>query len=427
MSHPSLGPESSALFETLETLYPLACVLTGPDEAETLLRRVFERAAQVPPIDRPDDHRAWLFRLLLEEQGDLALPSPSSDRVPDPTSESSHPFRQEVAEQILEGALPAAMAACTVQEQFLLALGVFGDADGAPDVLATALDTTPETAQQLYTDAGTALRANLHDVLTDREQWLVEETLSDEAFQEAVEALFEKRFPRIPPSIRADIRRTLQTTRSKRDEGPAEEPAPSNDSTSLSDRLPSVFQSYSLVGAVVALAVLVIVGLGIYYWTPPSSPASSPRPSLVAFSAQRTDSVQFKLKTNTHSEAEAYVQSTWNRRVTLPSIENAELQGVGQLRISGSLEVPVFLYADENDPRITIFAYSYALLDRIQGRASLEERLRSKLAQSKHLVTHRNAAHQGILWRDQDDIFVAVTSSIPVDSLDLRNWLQPED
>lgn len=425
MSPPSLDPESSSLFGHLETLYPLACLLAGPDEADVLLRRVFERASKSPPTDRPADRQAWLLRLLLDEHGDSPLPADALAHSRDSTSDSSDPYREEVAERVLEEALPTAMAACSVQERFLLALDVFGDADEPPNALATALDTTTTEAQQLHANAWAALRSHLRGVLSEAEQTLVEEALPVEAVPNAVEHLLANRFPRVPTSIRSQIRRILQTA-TPPEESPTEDSVPSQNSTPGFNRLSSGLRERSLLGGLAVLVVVAAVGLGVFFLTPPASAPSS-HTSLVAFSAERAHSVQLELKTNTPSDAEAYVGSNWNRRVAVPSVDGAPLQGVGQLRIASGVEVPVFGYGGTDDRlRVAIFAYSYALLDEMESQVALDAGLRRELGQSKHLVTHQSATEDGVLWRSRDDVFVAVVPSASVDSLDLRNRLRPE-
>lgn len=427
MAHSSSGPDASSLFGHLETLYPLAHLLAGPDEAPALLHRVFERAGTTRPADRPDDLEGWLLRLLLDEHEADALTADEEERSPESTPDAPDALWQEVAQQVAEDALPTALATCSVQEQSLLALDVFSGADDRRDAtLATAFDTTASEAQELQSKAWAALRDHLREVLSAPERTLVDEALPDETLREAVRDELANRFPRVPPSLRAQIRATLQTASPTEESPSREETFRPDETTLLLDRLPSALRGRSLLLGLAVLVLVIAGGIGVSYLTQPASTPSPSRPSLVAFSAQRADSVQPALTTHSASEAKAYVASTWNRRVAVPSIGGIQLRGVGRLRVENGVEIPTFLYADPDDTsRVAIFAYSYALLDRMEAQATLGTRLREELAHSKHLVTHQNSMQGGILWRHQDDIFVAVTPTAPPESLRLRDRIRP--
>jgi hypothetical protein len=143
-------------------------------------------------------------------------------------------------------------------------------------------------------------------------------------------------------------------------------------------------------------------------------------PSLTAFSAEQAGAVTPERTTTQPLEAEAYLDSTWGRQVRLPSIENAQLQGVGRLRAPGNTEIPVVLYADDQEARIAAFVYSYVLLDRLDGTVTLDTQVRSQLAQRNQLVADGKATGPGLLWRDRANIFVVVSSSLPPDTLRAR-------
>ncbi len=119
-------------------------------------------------------------------------------------------------------------------------------------------------------------------------------------------------------------------------------------------------------------------------------------------------------------EAEAYLDSTWGRRVRLPSIESAQLRGVGRLRAAGNTEIPVVLYTGEEEARIAAFVYSYALIDRLDDTATLNTQVRSQLAQRNRLVADGQAAGPGLLWRNRANIFVVVSPSLSPDALRAR-------
>lgn len=397
----------------LKTLYPLACVLVGPEEASELLLRVYQEMAERPPTERPDDREEWLLALL-RATGDEETPAAEeAASVPEVPSSPTDPLRQEVAEELAEEALPVALAACSPRERFLLALGALREPEDTPP-LADALDTTPS-------DARAALRAQLQAVLSEPEFALVEEALSDAVLRDAVRDWVETRFSPIPRSLQTRIRETLRTaqTSDPADEGDDASPPEEEASSSLLDRLPSRPRPRALLFTLLIGALVLAGGLGVSYLRESSS--SSSGTSLVAFSAERTDAIALDETTNDRSEAQAYLKSTWNRQIRLPTVTGARLQGVGRVRTAGDVQIPVVLYADSADgARIAAFAYSYALVDRIGDTVTLDTEIRDALARRNHLVSDEQAETQGLLWRDRDDIFVAVAPSLPADSLRAR-------
>lgn len=111
--------DSSSLLEHLETLYPLACILVGSEEAPHLLRRTAEDAVEAPPTDRPADVKAWLRRLLQAARDDRSRSETDLGSRAADERETTDAWRRDAAEQILEAALPIALARCTPQERFL--------------------------------------------------------------------------------------------------------------------------------------------------------------------------------------------------------------------------------------------------------------------------------------------------------------------
>lgn len=418
---PRSEPPSSPLYDHLETLHPLARVLAGPDEAETLLIRVYERAVDHPPEERPDDLRGWLTGLMLKSREESSVLSPLDGRSSERPEHPTDAFRRHTVRQIIEDALPTALASCSEQERFLLALDVFsGPGDSNDSGLATALGTTSAEAARRRSEARSTLRDTLREALSPPEQALLDESLTEDLFEDELHDFFQEHVPPVPSSLRSRIRSILRDPstadvsssdgNSRRDEGPSSSP----------ERQSSGLGLRSTLVALLALLVLAAVGVGISYLNPVSSPSPS-RPSLTSYSAQQAGAVQVQQSLNRPQEVQAYVNSTWNRQITVPTIEGASLLGVGRLRAAKGVEVPTLLYRDaEGGAPITIFVYSYALVDRMENQASLSTALRTELAESQQL----DAEEEGVLWRHEDDIYVAVPSSATAGSL--RDRLQPQ-
>jgi hypothetical protein len=414
MALPSSPSDASPLLGYLNTVYPLACLLVGPDQAPHLLIRVYQRAAEHPPEQRPEDTEKWLLDLL-REMGELSSGDRETVAAADEAAPGDDPLRQDVAGDLIEHALPVALAACSPQERFLLAL----------DAFEAAGEDSTEVATDSVTDAYATLQTKLQGVLSPIEYNLVDEALSPTSLRDAVREWVTTQFSPAPSSLRARIRTTLQTTT------PAEE-STSIDSEESSQTqaaasgsvLPARLSPRALLLTLLIGTLVVAGGIGVTYVMQSSSaPSATQSTSLVAFSTERAFSVTPELRTSSRSEAEAYVRSTWRRQIQIPRIRGTQLQGVGRVR-TNDVEIPVLLYADTDDStRIATFAYNYALVNQLGATATLNPRLRRELARPGQLVAQAEASSEGLLWRDRDDIYVAVAPSIATDSLRAR--LQP--
>ena len=412
----SNSPRPRSLDQHLEALYALARVLAGEKEADALIERVYAYAAKVPPDERPSGVRAWLFGLMMEaREGDL----PPADAEVLPRNEASFtddPFRQEVAEQTAREKLPVAFAACSIHERFILAVDVLGDP--SDDVLAEVLDTSPTDAQSARDQARSALRASLRDVLKGPERMLVDVALPDESLRSLLRDLLNDRFQPAPASLRATVADLLDRAR-------AEHAADTDDMASapLFDRvMATVGSKVSLRGVLGGLAFVLIVGgtIGGASYLFSSSPTESPPPSVVDLSVQRADDVPVAHQTNDPEKAAAYIRETWGRRVSIPTIAKASLTGVGELSFSPSTTVPALLYTADDGSAIVALAFNYALLNQLDGRATLERTLRDKLAANDALLTDERRNQGVVMWRQRDDIFVIVAPTLPADSLRSR-------
>lgn len=415
----SSGSNVSSLDQHLDILYPLARILAGSGDAEALIQRVYEQAAEVPPRERPEDQRAWLLRLLIEvRNGSLDADRKEVDPG-EGTSFTDDPFRREVARQTAERVLPVAFAACSLQERFLLALDVLGNP--SDEVLAETLDVSATAARTARDDAHSALRAALRDALTGPERMLVDVALTEETLREALHDLLATRLEPVPTALRSKVVSTLEQERPARDPERATPSFPRRVFSTISAYRPSISTMRRGVIGLVFLAVAVAGLAGLFYGVQPEPNSSS---DLIDLSTQQSNAVRPLLSTEDPSEAENYVQSTWNRRISVPSIDRAQLQGVGRSRVAEEVDVPVLLYTDTADSsRIAAFIYSYALLDQLDPQVSLDVDLRDQLARNERLVVRAHPEDGAVLWRHRDDIFVVVAPT--ADPKGLRPRIQP--
>jgi hypothetical protein len=416
MSSPSADAPESSLIRHVQTLYPLARVLAGSEEATSLIEDVYTHAADVPPAERPSDERGWLFGLMIDRRDGNLHPAGAEVHPGAETSFTDDPFRREVAAQTAERMLPVAFAACSIHERVILAIDVL--ASPSDEVLAVALDTTATNARSVRDRARSALRASLRDILNGPERMLVDVALPDEALRTHLRTLLEDRFQPTPSSLRSTVRDIVERARAERAAARSDASAPEASSPS------SIQQWLSVRSLLGALALLSVVAAGIAGWTYffPSSPAStSSSQSVVALSAQQAPNVTTTQPTSDPAAASAYIRKTWSRLVSVPSIDGASLQGVGRLRVGSDVTVPVLLYADPSaEARIALYAFNYALLDRLGPQGTLDRTIRSKLATNRTLLNEEHGSRSVVLWRQQDDILVAVAPHLEPSALRSR-------
>lgn len=164
-----------------------------------------------------------------------------------------------------------------------------------------------------------------------------------------------------------------------------------------------------------ALALLVIAAaalIGYVLSRPDGREAGS---DVLTRSVEAAGKLRLVLETDTPAEARQFVREEFGWRVGVPVFEAAPLRGVAIAQTAPAVEVPVFLYADVEDHNVAVFAYSYALLDQVPDRLRLTAVDYDDLDDGAPFV-RRAGGRDVVLWRDRDDIYVAVTD-LPPDAL----------
>jgi hypothetical protein len=408
---PSTDASSPSLAQHIKALYPLARVLVGSDEAGPLVRQVYEHAAAVPPPDWPPDERAWLFQLMLDAQDGSLHPAGAEVTPNAETSFTDDPFRREVAEQMAEKKLPVAFAACSVHERFILAIDAL--ANPTDEILAVALDTSTTNARSIRDRARSSLRASLRDVLNGPERMLVDVALPDDALRTHLHRLLSDRFHPVPPALQSDVVALLEDADAA-DAGPFPNWLPET----IAAVLPSRPSLRSLMSAVLVMLVLGAgVGGAIYVFSPSSPPGTT---NLITLSIQRAPTLEVAHPAQSPDDAAEYVRRVWNRQVSVPSITDASLQGISEASWADQ-SVPVFLYTDtRTNQRMTVYAFNYALLDRMDSLAVLKRKVRTQLASASAPLFRRQSGQGVAVWRQRDDIFVLIAPGLNADTLRSR-------
>jgi hypothetical protein len=167
-----------------------------------------------------------------------------------------------------------------------------------------------------------------------------------------------------------------------------------------------------LLGILLAGAVALIA----YALTRERDPEAGPDALTYAVVAAR--SVSISELTDDPGRAREFIRDEFGWRVGVPVFQRATLRGVGITQITPGVEVPIFRYADERGREVTVFALSYALLDQVPDRLRLSRADYERLAADTTPSVRRVRGSDVLLWRDRDDIYVAVTAVPTADLVD---------
>ncbi len=162
----------------------------------------------------------------------------------------------------------------------------------------------------------------------------------------------------------------------------------------------------------VVLAVLLIATAALIGYAVSRPSADSRSPNALLRSAESAQDLTPVLDTEDPLEAQQFVRSEFGWRVGVPLFgREPRLRGVAVAPVAPAVEVPVFLY-DDAEGEVAVFIYSYALLDQVPDRLRLAPSDYDDLAGAVP-VLRRSEDHTILLWRDRDDIYVAVVTGEP--------------
>ncbi len=375
------------LLAHLDAVYSFAQLVT-PDveEASRLVRDTYDRAfAAVPeaPFADSEQGKAWLFRLLLEERSDHGGHLPPLTERPDEAPDALASRRQAHAAVLVERLLPGALLALPTRTRLLL---VLCDVEGlGPRAAAEVLGLTPAAAAARHIDARAELAAHLRKAADPHEADLVEHVMNQpEGLQQAVKSLLARELEPVPPTLRPLI--------------PLPEPARAP-ATFAEDEQPWV-RMLPLVILLVALA-----GAVTYYLRHRATPFSET--NLLELAASDADNVESSVRSQNPAELERYVLDQAGWQLAIPTIDGYRLEGGSVREVTSGVNLPVFIYTGPG-PRIVVYAATYHLLDQGTGKIALAADVLQQLEDDRHLDIHDFGAEQAIVWRDRDDLFIAI-------------------
>ena len=189
----------------------------------------------------------------------------------------------------------------------------------------------------------------------------------------------------------------------------------------------------ALLRGLLGAAVVAAAGLLGFWLAPSGDRPSEPVPDSAASLTVRT--VQYASELRPASGAgldtpaasrrraiDSLVRSELGRRIEIPRIAGASLERFTIEQVTPDARVPVLLYRTDRSSRaspdsllLPVFVYNYALLDETREELTLGPGTLDRLDRREYVID-RSGDRPAVLWRQRDDIYLAVTPIDP-DSL----------
>ncbi len=426
MPDTSLTKRQESLLSHLESVYLLAqTVSSDAQTAARLVEAAYTQAFVTLPLSNPArNEKRWLFRLLLQirhEQAEFERHTAEEEARAQAPPAALTDLRRRLARQIASRALPTTLTTLPDDQRLILLLC---DAEGLScDDAAFVLAVEAETACESLEQARAAVNDTLRAGVSEQERRLLVENLPDDWLRPTLRRTVEAEFDLPPSTLRhAIVASTLHPTAEPASEPASETPPPldapaaTEDKPSRPQATPPKRTKSRRLSRVAFMVLLFVAVAAVSYLASDSFVNRPPETNLITLSVKQADAVQPSLETDSPEEAEAYVQDQLQWRLTLPSIDQAALSGVGLREVAPAITVPVFLYQDaagETAERIALYVFSYTLLDQHDDRLKLEPEIQQQITDTGRFDLHDLGKRNVLVWRHRDDIFVAVTPGDP--------------
>lgn len=412
----ALDPQAQ-LLKHLEGLFALAQVVTmNAERAVHLVEETYRRAfALLASTPLPADERTWLYALMLQVHDERTHAGEADAGDPDvlatERATAGDDFRSRLAEQFVNQALPAAFTTLSADQRLLLMLCEVENlsCEAAGEVLGLPAEAACARLE--------LARAGLHEALyanaTEVERHLLDTSLPDNWDRAALAHLARTELVPLPPTLRPAVH-AGPSELSTEPVAPDAALVPADDDTRAG--LPIPWGRF-VTRLTTTLLIILVAGLTGYAFS--SLLRREPETNLINLSVEQADEYELDFRTDHPEQAERYVRDRLGWRVVLPGIEGAALQGVGIREVTTGVEAPAFAYEDEaSGALVTVFVYNYTLLDRYDDRIVLERDILRQIEDDGNYDLYDLGEERVLVWRNRDDIFVAVT---PLTVSDLRD------
>ncbi len=399
-THMDANDPADPLDRHLDALYRFAQMLTQDTaRAARLVEATYRYLATLPPEARaPMADKTQLFRVMrqVHERHAQAV-AEAEGALPERAGGAPGDLNTRLAMQYVEHALPTVLAALGDAGRVLLLLHLV-DGLGVAEAGRVVGQDEAAAAASLQ-DARAAIEAALLGEASAAERYLLSTSLPSDWLMQALRRVTEAEYAALPPTLRLTARAAAEAPEPARPAPAGPPPGP----------LARLFGRQALplwIGAALLLA-----GFLAGAWYLSDLLARGPvETDFIALAAQNAEDLEPVLRTTSPEQAEFYVFDRFGWRLTVPTIEQAALVGVGVAEVQKGIEAPAFLFEDSlSSGQIALYTLNYAFLDKHRNLLRLTQDVLSQIADDQHFDLHDTGAEQVLVWRNRDDIFVAVT------------------
>ncbi len=397
------------MMKHLESLYAMAQVLTlDASRAEKLVQDTFERALRIREknLVAPGDRRHMLQLLVqvYHEQKQTPPPLPAPDARIAPPLIPKASFKQHILNQYLKQAVPASFATLSDLDRVVLSMCEANGLSNADAALILGGDS--DSVNQQRSIARQRFADNIMGNAPTAVVEILQQANADEWIPQALRRALRTDLNVVPPTLEPKIQAAFSNQHPE-----AARRALSADTTTKAENASQNRLSRGL------MTIFLILAAGFIGYLGSNVLMKQPDANLLTLSASKAPRVETVLATTDQAEAEKFVQQQMRWRLTLPDIEQSEFTGVGISEIADDVRVPVFLYKDNVDTDseyITLYAFTYALLDQYADRIQLQSDILEAITREDQFdLRDLNEKQKFVIWRKRDDIFMAVTSIDP--------------
>ncbi len=213
----------------------------------------------------------------------------------------------------------------------------------------------------------------------------------------ALRYFWETAFVPVPPTLRSVLESKLRTER--RLPGP------------IADRQASPMierKKTSRPARLLPYTLLIVLASGLAYLISQRAEPEAPSTNILELSLSSLDNVVLSFQTDNPEQIERLIFDRFGWRLTTPVIANATLEGLGLKSVTENIEVPVFIFSNDDDgATIRVVAYTYGFFERNRDRFALPSGTLRQIQQPAGFDIQEMQDWTAVVWRDRDDIFAA--------------------
>lgn len=382
-SRPSNTPDA---YEHLDSLFRFAQVLTADaDQAAALVEATYRQAQTADLSGRAKADLLETMIAVHQAERDL------------PVATAAASLHRRLAMTYVTEALPRLLATLPTADWRVLHLRAVEDLDWAE--IARLLRTDEATVQTRFERARSVLTRMLYTSASPPERRLLEQGLNEDAWlAEALTHAMATSLTPLPPTLRS---RVVAALRGSASDTPSQAKDEHLDHPQSQDG--SRWRRALIVVLIIATAAL--TGYAVT-----TTLEREPEVNLIVLSASQADLISPSVQSNAPEAVERYIRDRLGWRIVVPTIDETILIGVDVHEVAQGVEVPVLLYQDtEADLPIILFTYTYALLNQYEDRIRLAPEILRSIERDRSFDLQSYDGDTVLIWRNRDDIFVAVT------------------